>query len=151
MRRLHCVFQDGLILGIWMCPDERFYYHIAEADATEPLTKEEIWEMLDYAVAFNKGTGTVNYFWDMMAAMTGCGQLRLVIDNLTLADRYDKVNKRRRLIRARAEAGFVYLPTEIHSSSVINNLTRCNCFIDLKAGRKVEPGDKVRIRYIKGL
>ena len=27
-----------------MCPDERFYYHIAEADATEPLTKEEIWE-----------------------------------------------------------------------------------------------------------
>lgn len=33
MRRLHCVFQDGLILGIWMCPDERFYYHIAEADA----------------------------------------------------------------------------------------------------------------------
>ena len=50
MRRLHCVFQDGLILGIWICPDERFYYHIAEADATEPLTKEEIWEMLDYAV-----------------------------------------------------------------------------------------------------
>ena len=91
------------------------------------------------------------YFWDMKAAMTGCGQLRPVIDNLTLADRYDKVNKRRRLIRARAEAGFVYLPTEIHSSSVINNLTRCNCFIDLKAGRKVEPGDKVRIRYIKGL
>ena len=45
MRRLHCVFQDGLILGIWMCPDERFYYHIAEADATEPLTKEEIWDM----------------------------------------------------------------------------------------------------------
>ena len=54
MRRLHCVFQDGFILGIWMCPDERFYYHIAEADATEPLTKEEIWEMLDYAVAFHK-------------------------------------------------------------------------------------------------
>ena len=53
MRRLHCVFQDGLILGIWLCPDERFYYHIAEADATEPLTKEEIWEMLDYAVAFH--------------------------------------------------------------------------------------------------
>ena len=46
MRRLHCVFQDGLILGIWMCPDERFYYHIAEADATEPLTKEEIWDMM---------------------------------------------------------------------------------------------------------
>lgn len=67
MRRLHCVFQDGLILGIWMCPDERFYYHIAEADATEPLTKEEIWEMLDYAVAFHKGTGTVNYFWDVIA------------------------------------------------------------------------------------
>lgn len=68
MRRLHCVFQDGLILGIWMCPDERFYYHIAEADATEP-TKDEIWERLDYAIAFNKGTGTVNYFWDMMAEL----------------------------------------------------------------------------------
>ena len=91
------------------------------------------------------------YFWDMMAAMTGCSQLRPVTGDLTLADRYDKVNKRRRLIRARAEAGFVYLPTEIHSLSVINNLTNCNCFIDLKAGIKVEPGDKVRIRYIKGL
>ena len=67
MRRLHCVFQDGLILGIWMCPDERFYYHIAEADATEPLTKEEIWEMLDYAVEFNNGNGKFKYFLVMMA------------------------------------------------------------------------------------
>ena len=25
--------------------------------------------MLDYAVVFNKGTGTVNYFWDMMAEL----------------------------------------------------------------------------------
>ena len=78
MRRLHCVFQDGLILGIWMCPDERFYYHIAEADATEPLTKEEIWEMLDYAVAFHKGTGTVNYFWDMMAELVKPEDLQIL-------------------------------------------------------------------------
>ena len=64
MRRLHCVFQDGLILGIWMCPDERFYYHIAEADATEPLTKEEIWEMLDYAQMIVITNGTEYIYLD---------------------------------------------------------------------------------------
>ena len=61
-----------------MCPDERFYYHIAEADVTEPLTKEEIWEMLDYAVAFHIGTGTVNYFWDMMAELVKPEDLQIL-------------------------------------------------------------------------
>lgn len=91
------------------------------------------------------------YFWDIMAGMTGCNGMRPVISTAYLADDYNKVNMRRRLIRAKAEKGKVYLPSRIHSSSVINNLTLCNCFIDLEPGRKVKKGDEVKIRYIKGM
>ena len=78
MRRLHCVISGRIDSWNLDVSDERFYYHIAEADATEPLTKEEIWEMLDYAVAFHKGTGTVNYFWDMMAELVKPEDLQIL-------------------------------------------------------------------------
>ena len=34
--------------------------------------------MLDYAVAFHKGTGTVNYFWDMMAELVKPEDLQIL-------------------------------------------------------------------------
>ena len=68
-----------------------------------------------------------------------------------MADDYPKVNKRRRLIRALEKGGKVYLPSAVHSASVINNMTECNCMIDLEAGRKLKAGDAVKIRRIRGL
>ena len=91
------------------------------------------------------------YFWEIIAKMTGCMDMKPVTSSAVLADEYNKVNKHRRLIRAKAENGKVYLPSQIHSSSVINNLTLCNCFIDLEPGRKAKKGDEVKIRYIKGI
>ena len=49
-----------------------------EVIATSSEQAEEIWEMLDYAVAFHKGTGTVNYFWDMMAELVKPEDLQIL-------------------------------------------------------------------------
>lgn len=91
------------------------------------------------------------YFWEAMARMTGCRDMLPQQAEALLADRYDKVNSHRRLIRAMGKDGRVFLPAKVHSSSVIGNMDGCNCFIDLEAGRSVKPGDTVKIRYIKGM
>jgi molybdopterin molybdotransferase len=91
------------------------------------------------------------YFWPLAAKMMHHASFDTVKGTAVLQSEYPKVNRMRRQLRARAEDGKVYLPTEVHASSVIHNLTECNCFIDLEAGRQVQVGDSVRIRYIKGM
>lgn len=89
------------------------------------------------------------YFWPAMAKMMHSDSYQTVTETAVLDSEYSKVNRNRRLIRAYAAGGRVMIPTSVHASSVICNLTRCNCFIDLEAGRAVKPGDQVRIRYFK--
>ncbi len=91
------------------------------------------------------------YFWAVVARMMSNESFEVKKETAILQSEYDKVNRMRRFIRARAENGKVYLPTGVHASSVIQNLTECNCFIDLEPGRSVGVGDEVRIRYIKGM
>ncbi len=90
------------------------------------------------------------YYWPLAAKMMNNEKLQPLISTAVLDCRYDKINKTRRLIRAYAAGGKVIIPSDVHSSSVIHNLTECNCFIDLEADRAVKPGDMVRIRYFKG-
>ena len=89
------------------------------------------------------------YFWPLLASMLHNAAYDVKVDTAILQSEYTKVNKMRRLIRARAQDGYVYLPAQVHSSSVINNLLECNCMIDLEANRKVSIGDTVKIRYFK--
>lgn len=91
------------------------------------------------------------YFWAVVARMMGHESFDVRKETAVLQSEYGKVNRMRRFIRAKAEGGRVYLPTGVHASSVIHNLTECNCFIDLEPGRSVSVGDEVRIRYIKGM
>ena len=91
------------------------------------------------------------YFWAVAARMMGHESFGVKQETAVLQSEYGKVNRMRRFIRAKAEGGRVYLPTGVHASSVIYNLTECNCFIDLEPGRAVQVGDEVRIRYIKGM
>lgn len=91
------------------------------------------------------------YFWAVVARMMGDESFGVRKETAVLQSDYPKVNRGRRFIRAKAENGKVYLPTGVHASSVIHNLTECNCFIDLEPGRSVSVGDEVRIRYIKGM
>lgn len=91
------------------------------------------------------------YFWPLAAKMMGHESFDTVRGTAILRSDYPKTNKMRRFIRAREENGNVYLPTAVHSSSVIRNLTECNCYIDLEPGRRVRMGDEVRIVRIKGM
>lgn len=87
------------------------------------------------------------YFWDMAAKALNCGRLHPVETSLILSDEYNKKNKLRRLIRAKAVGERVYLPGKIHASSVVSNLIDCNCFIDLPAETECKTGDYVKVRF----
>ncbi len=90
------------------------------------------------------------YFWSAMAKMLSSDSFLPLCKTAILKSEYNKVNKHRRLIRAYYEDGEVRLPSGVHASSVISNLTECNCFIDLEAGRAVQVGDTVRVRLLRG-
>lgn len=90
------------------------------------------------------------YFWSAMAKMMQSDSFETEKTTAVLSGEYTKVNKMRRLIRAYAQDGKVRIPSPVHASSVIHNLTECNCFIDLRAGMRIKPGDEVIIRYFKG-
>lgn len=91
------------------------------------------------------------YFWDSMAKFMHCDELRPVCRIAEMSGNYEKKNLHRRLLRAFYDDGVVKLIDNIHASSVIRNLTECNCFIDLEAGRTVKTGDKVRVRLFNYL
>lgn len=89
------------------------------------------------------------YFWPLVAKMAGDDSYLPVVCEAVLQSEYPKKNKLRRLIRAYAQDGEVIIPSQVHSSSVISNMSNCNCFIDMEAGRDVKLGETVKIRYFK--
>lgn len=90
------------------------------------------------------------YFWDLAAKLIESDDLKPRIEILPMSEDYNKKNKSRRLVRAFAGNGMVFLPVKEHQASLIYNLTKCNCLIEFEAGKTVSKGDKVKVRYIKG-
>ncbi len=84
------------------------------------------------------------YFWPLVCRMTGCGDLLLKTVDAVSASDYPKKNHMRRFLRARYENGMVTIP-QTHASSVLSNLTGCNCYIDLPEGTSIAEGDTVKI------
>lgn len=91
------------------------------------------------------------YFWPLIAKIYGCEYYKPVIKEAIFKSEYPKINKMRRYIRAYTCDGEVRLPSNVHASSVISNMTECNCFIDLEKGRELKTGDKVKVVYFKGI
>lgn len=89
------------------------------------------------------------YFWELAAALTHNDSLKPQIATAVLKSDYPKVNKLRRFVRAYEENGAVFLPTQTHTSSVISNMTQCNCLIDIPAETGVSKGDIVKIRKMR--
>lgn len=90
------------------------------------------------------------YFWSTAAAIMQCSQLDTIKATAVLESDYRKINKHKRRIRAYARDGKVCLPTVSNRASVISDLLRCNCFVDLEKNVKVSRGDRVNIVYFKG-
>ena len=89
------------------------------------------------------------YFWPVIARLMGSDAYLPGESEAVLADRYDKVNRMRRLVRARESDGRVYLVASEHMSSVFGNTAECNCYIDIPAGCRIAPGDRVRIKRMR--
>ena len=90
------------------------------------------------------------YFWEVAAKLTGCSSFLPERRDAELASEYTKVNRHRRILRAKEENGKVYLPVKSHASSVLSNLLDCNCYIDLPSGKEISVGDRVQILRIPG-
>lgn len=85
------------------------------------------------------------FFWEIVAKYMD-NSLFLNQEKYAILDsEYNKMSKRRRLIRAYEENGRVTIPDNIHTSSVISNMTGCNCFIDVKEDTVINLGDTVKI------
>lgn len=89
------------------------------------------------------------YFGEIASVMMHHSHWKPVITTAVLKSAYPKTNKLRRFVRAYEENGEVYLPVQIHASSVISNMTQCNCFIDIPAETTVSVGDRVTIRKMR--
>ncbi|MBR4223740.1 MAG: molybdopterin molybdotransferase MoeA [Oscillospiraceae bacterium] len=88
------------------------------------------------------------YFPYMAAKLMGSDSFLTEEKTALLADSYTKVNMLRRFVRARYEDGKVYLPTDRHFSSVVGDLTKCNCYMDIPAQTRLSVGDTVKIRMM---
>ena len=89
------------------------------------------------------------YFWHTISKLMDCSYYLNETKEAVLYDRYDKVNRMRRLVRAHEADGKVYLPVNEHMSSVFGNMQECNCYMDIPAGTSVSPGDRVRLIKIR--
>lgn len=86
------------------------------------------------------------YFWNIASTLMECKKYVPKQQKAVLRTEYNKKNKLRRLVRGYVEDGEVYIPTEVHASSVLSNLSICNCLIDIEAGAKLQEGDTVRVQ-----
>ncbi len=89
------------------------------------------------------------YFWEIAAAMTRNDALKPVIRTAVLKSDYPKINQLRRFVRAYEENGEVSLPVKTHASSVISNMTQCNCYLDIAEGTALSAGDTVTVRKMR--
>lgn len=90
------------------------------------------------------------YFYPLLSEVTGCKLFDNEVVDAILQSPYEKINKRRRLVRAYYEDGKVYIRENMHSSSIISNLANCNCYIDIKEGTKLNIEDTVKVRKFGG-
>lgn len=81
--------------------------------------------------------------------MMGSAEYHVRVEKARLCSPYQKKIKMRRLIRAYAENGEVRIPSDVHASSVLSNLTACNCYIDIEDRKELSEGDLVTVRYYK--
>ena len=113
-----------------------------------PTTLSKLEDKLILSLSGNPYAALANfdlYFGQIAAGLMGCDSFKNKSGEAILMDPYEKVNRARRLIRAYTMDGKVYLPVNVHSSSVFGNMEQCNCYVDLPEGKKAKPGDTVKI------
>ena len=88
------------------------------------------------------------YFWDALAKVTGNKNYKSKIIKATLANNYEKLEKTKRLLRAKLDNGKAYLE-KVNSSSVISNMSECNCYVLVDENKTYNAGDEVEVLMMK--
>lgn len=146
------VGKKDIVPGVLRNMGAEILFHGADIQPGTPTLGAALDGKIVLALSGNPYAALANfelYFWESMARLMGSDSFRPVCRTAVLKSEYARVNQHRRLLRASYADGEVRLPSSVHSASVIGNLTGCNCFIDLEAGRRVQPGDTVRVRLYK--
>lgn len=89
------------------------------------------------------------FFWPLAAKMMQNEEYNSIAKEAVIAEGKLKKNELRRFVRAFEKNGRVYLPSSVHSSSVLSNMVKCNCLIDQLPHKELTAGDQVRILYLK--
>lgn len=88
------------------------------------------------------------YFWDVLAKVTGNKNYKSKIIKATLANDYEKLEKTKRLLRAKLDNCKAYLE-KVNSSSVISNMSECNCYVLIDENKTYNVGDEVEVLIMK--
>ena len=88
------------------------------------------------------------YFWDVLAKVSGNKNYKSKIIKATLANDYEKLEKTKRLLRAKLDNGKAYLE-KVNSSSVISNMSECNCYVLIDENKTYNVGDEVEVLMMK--
>ncbi|MCR5626578.1 MAG: molybdopterin molybdotransferase MoeA [Lachnospiraceae bacterium] len=91
------------------------------------------------------------FFRELASVLSGCPDFRLKREKAVITDAYDKKNILRRFIRGVAEGGRVRPEKSKNRSSVISDMTGCNCYIDVPKETSLAAGDTVDIILMKDM
>ena len=89
------------------------------------------------------------YFWDIVSRLTGSSYYGTKRHSAILLDDYEKKNDVRRFLRAHFDGEQVTLSGGKDRSSVIGDMARCNCYVDVPEGKTFRSGDIVDIVLMK--
>ena len=91
------------------------------------------------------------YFYPLVSVLMQSESFLLPVEKALLQTPYEKINLHRRLVRAYASAGKVYLPSEKHAASVLSSMSECNCYLDVPSQTKYASGELVTVRFMRSL
>ena len=126
---------------------EKLFSHVNIQPGT-PTTASLLQNKLILSLSGNPYAAAANfdiYFYHAAARLMQSPDFIPKVHKAELTADCQNLNKRRRLLRARLDGGKVTLPSHNHLSSVISNMTDCNCYLDLPAESSFKKGDIVDV------
>ena len=118
-----------------------------------PTTAALLKKTLLLSLSGNPYAALVNfdiYFYHALSAFFRCQSFLPQRKKAILQSAYTKKNRMRRFVRAFYGDGKVFLPVQVHASSVIANLLECNCYIDFPTESEAKEGSLVTVLMMQG-
>ncbi|WP_300411001.1 molybdopterin molybdotransferase MoeA [Lagierella sp.] len=115
-----------------------------------PVSAAKFNDSLILSLSGNPFAATVNFqvlFWPIAEKFYNSKFFDQDIFTRNVIESRLKTSKLKRFVRAKADGHNVKLE-KLHSSSVISNLSDCNCLVIQEPGKTIEEGDKVNIIYL---